>query len=147
MISPPARAKNRSRIRTKPQKKPEFVSLRSAPLPRCWLLPHNFKPPSPPPCFFVFFLPPFPLIRYLGHWRKLFRTEGNRITVVPLLAAAGCGAGWWCSCKYGVIGRVDVSELWIGGVPVWTVGCERLCSPLHDFSWAEGSYGTAPHGD
>jgi hypothetical protein len=32
----------------------------------------------------------------------------------------------------------------LGVVPVWTVGCERLCSPLHDFSWAKGSYATAP---
>jgi hypothetical protein len=60
MISPPARAKNRSRIRTKPQKKTEFVSLRSAPS-LVLASPSQFQTSIPSTMLLRLFPPPFPL--------------------------------------------------------------------------------------
>jgi hypothetical protein len=69
--------------RTAPESggKPEIISLHSLGGLLCWLLPHNFKPPSPPPYSCVFF--PFPLDPLLRPLAKIIRTKNIELRLCP----------------------------------------------------------------
>ena len=90
----------------------------------CWLLPHNFKPPSPPPYSCVLF--PFPLDPLLRPLAKLFRTKNIKLPPYPSARSGIAVVGWWHSCRYHWDGRADVCGLWIGGCqfgPLDASGC------------------------